>query len=188
MTEEDEVASLGVCARTHRAARVLFDRIHGISVNLRTRIRDWDRARVAADFKRTMREKAKDNLKTFAFTADITEAHRQVPIDEGEWHPLGCQNVSCVFAFFCGGCTLFYWHVVGALLNFFCPLFVAIVSCVFASSVALCGPRVEMLFCVFCGLFCLLLPFISPCFKFAVVLLFSSCCCLCFALSLPFYI
>ena len=65
-------------------ARVLFDGTHGLSVNCRTRLRDQERAPIAADLKRTMREKAKLDELTFALTADVTEAHRQVPV-----HPDG---------------------------------------------------------------------------------------------------
>ena len=74
-------------------ARVLFDGTHGISVNKRTRIRDQERAPIAADLKRSMREKAREGLTTFALTADVSAAHRQVPIDERDWHLLGCQVV-----------------------------------------------------------------------------------------------
>ena len=55
-------------------ARVLFDGTHGLSVNSRTRIRDQERAPIAADLKRTMREKAKVDELTFALSADVTEA------------------------------------------------------------------------------------------------------------------
>ena len=72
-------------------ARVLFDGTHGIAVNHRTRIRDQERAPIAADLKRVMREKSKTDEPTFALTADVTEAHRQVPIAEQDRHLLGCQ-------------------------------------------------------------------------------------------------
>ena len=89
------VASLGANRKDKPngtvTARVLFDGTHGISVNKRTRIRDQERAPVAADLKRSMREKAREGLTTFALTADVSEAHRQVPIDERDWHLLGCQ-------------------------------------------------------------------------------------------------
>ena len=55
-------------------ARVLFDGTHGLSVNSRTRIRDQERAPIAADLKRTMREKVKVDELTFALSADVTEA------------------------------------------------------------------------------------------------------------------
>ena len=74
-------------------ARVLFDGTHGLSVNSRTRIRDQERAPNAADLKRTMREKAKVDELTFALSADVTEAHRQVPIHPDDWHLLGCQVI-----------------------------------------------------------------------------------------------
>ena len=38
-----------------------------------------------------MREKAKIGELTFALSADVTEAHRQVPIHPDDWHLLGCQ-------------------------------------------------------------------------------------------------
>ena len=50
------------------------------------------RGPIAADIKRIMREKSKSNEATFALTADVTEAHRQVPISRQDWHLLGCQE------------------------------------------------------------------------------------------------
>ena len=41
-----------------------------------------------------MREKAKLDELTFALTANVTEAHRQVPVHPDDWHLLGCQVVS----------------------------------------------------------------------------------------------
>ena len=38
-----------------------------------------------------MREKAKTGEVTFGLTADVKEAHRQVPIHPDDWHLLGCQ-------------------------------------------------------------------------------------------------
>ena len=63
-------------------ALVLFHGTHEISVNRRTRARHQE--------KRTVREKARVGVRTFAWTADVSEAHRQAPI-ERDWHPLGCQ-------------------------------------------------------------------------------------------------
>ena len=48
------------------SARVLFDGSNGIAVNRRTRIRDQERAPVAADPTRVMREKARLGERTFA--------------------------------------------------------------------------------------------------------------------------
>ena len=48
---------------------------------------DQLRAPIAADVKRSLREKAKLEGPTFALTADISEA----PIDARDWHYLGCQ-------------------------------------------------------------------------------------------------
>ena len=73
------------------SARVLFDGTHGLCVNTKTRLRDQERAPIAADLKRSMREKAKVGELTFALSADVTEAHRQVPTHPDDWHFLGCQ-------------------------------------------------------------------------------------------------
>ena len=73
------------------SARVLFDGKKEPQVNTRTRLRDQERSPIAADLKRAMREKASICLRTFAFTADVKEAHRQVPIHPRDWHLLGCR-------------------------------------------------------------------------------------------------
>ena len=75
-------------------ARVLFEGTHGLCVNTRTRLRDQGRAPIAADLKRSMREKAKLDELTFALSADVSEAHRQVPIHPDDWHLLECQVIS----------------------------------------------------------------------------------------------
>ena len=73
------------------SARVLFDGSNGIPVNRRIRLRDQERAPVASDLKRCMRVKARTGEQTFSLTADVAEAHRQVPVDRRDWHLLGCQ-------------------------------------------------------------------------------------------------
>ena len=75
------------------AARVLFDGTHGLCVNTRTRLRDQERAPSSADLKRSMREKGKVDELTLALSADVAEAHRQVPIHPDDWHYLGCQVI-----------------------------------------------------------------------------------------------
>ena len=89
------VASLGAQRKQKpggkATARVLFDGTHGLSVNTKTRLRDQERGPIAADLKRSMREKARFDELTFALSADVTEAHRQVPIHPDDWHLLGCQ-------------------------------------------------------------------------------------------------
>ena len=89
------VASLGAQRKDKKdgtyTARVQFDGTNGISVNKRTRVRDQERSPIAADIKRLFREKAKMSERTFALTADVAEAHRQVPIDPVDWHYLGAQ-------------------------------------------------------------------------------------------------
>ena len=73
------------------SARVLFDGSEGIAVNRRTRITEQERAPVAADLKRVVQKKARLGERTFALTADVAEAHRQIPIQPRDWHLLGCQ-------------------------------------------------------------------------------------------------
>ena len=89
------VASLGAIRKDKPgrvvSARVCFDGTHGISVNTRTRIRDQERAPIAADLKRAMREKSEQEEKTFALTVDVSEAHRQIPIAPEDWHLLACR-------------------------------------------------------------------------------------------------
>ena len=51
------------------SARVLFDGTHGLCVNTKTRLRDQERAPIAADLKRSMREKAEVGELTFALSA-----------------------------------------------------------------------------------------------------------------------
>ena len=89
------VASLGAQRKQKPGgkvtARVLFDGTHGLCVNSKTRLRDQERASIAADLKRSMREKSRIGELTFALSADVTEAHRQVPIHPDDWHLLGCQ-------------------------------------------------------------------------------------------------
>ena len=89
------VASMGAIRKDNPdctvSARVLFDGTNGVEVNKRTRIRDQERAPIAADLKRVMREKARVGERTFALSADVKEAHRQVPVAPCDWHLLGCQ-------------------------------------------------------------------------------------------------
>ena len=55
------------------SAKVLFDGTNAIDVNTRTLLRDHQRGPVAADLKRTVCEKAKRGIHTFALTADVAE-------------------------------------------------------------------------------------------------------------------
>ena len=92
------VASLGANRKDKPSgtvtARVLFDRTHGISVNTRTRIRDQERALIAADVKRSLREKAREGLTTFAFTTDVSESPSTSPNRRARLaSSLGCQVV-----------------------------------------------------------------------------------------------
>ena len=74
-------------------ARVLFDGTHGLSVNRRTRIRDQERSPIASDLKRALRERARRGERTIALSADVSEAHRQVPVHPQDWHLSRCRCV-----------------------------------------------------------------------------------------------
>ena len=73
------------------SARVVFDGTYGTYVNSSTHLRDQERSPVAGDIKRFVREKARVGERTFGLTADIKEAHRQIPIHPSDWHMLGSQ-------------------------------------------------------------------------------------------------
>ena len=88
-----------------------------------TRIRDQERAPIAADLKKAMREKAILKERTFSRTADVSEAHRQVPIAPQDWHLLGClvQPGSTVYVNTVGtfGVTSasYFWSLTAAALG-----------------------------------------------------------------------
>ena len=102
------IASLGANRKEKSdgsiTARVLHDGSNGIAVNRRIRVRDQERCPMASDLKRAMREKAKRGETTFALTADVKEAHRQIPIAEEDWRLLGCRVRPA---------TVVYIHTVG---------------------------------------------------------------------------
>ena len=52
-------------------------------------MRDQERAPIASDLKSAVRKKTQNDMKTFDLTADVSEAHRQVPSDKEDWHLLG---------------------------------------------------------------------------------------------------
>ena len=89
------IASLGANRKDRPngevTARVLHDGTNGLAVITKTRLRDQERCPISSDLKRAMREKASRGLGTFALTADVKEAHRQIPTDPRDWHLLGCQ-------------------------------------------------------------------------------------------------
>ena len=88
------VASMGAVKKEKDgviSARVVFDGTNGSYVNNSTHLRDQETSPVAGDIKRFMREKARVGEPTFGLTADIKEAHRQIPIHPSDWHLLGSQ-------------------------------------------------------------------------------------------------
>ena len=89
------IASLGANRKDRPneevTARVLHDGTNGLAVNTKTRLRDQKRCPISSDPKRAMREKTTRGLSTFALTADVKEAHRQIPVDPRDWHLLGFQ-------------------------------------------------------------------------------------------------
>ena len=70
------IASLGAIKKDKPNGVVMAS---GIMVNKRTRMRDQERAPISSDLKRLMRENATGGPPTFPHTADVAEAHRQVP-------------------------------------------------------------------------------------------------------------
>ena len=105
------------------SARVLHDGTNELAVNRNTRLRDQERCPVSSDLKRAMREKASRGLRTFALTADVKEAHRQIPIDPRDWHLLGCQLECGADVFINTAGTLgitsasYYWSRVASALG-----------------------------------------------------------------------
>ena len=88
------VASMGAVKKEKDgviSARVVFDGTNGSYVNSSTHLRDQERSPSAGDIKRFMREKARVGELTIGLTADIKEAHRQIPIHPLDWHMLGSQ-------------------------------------------------------------------------------------------------
>ena len=96
------VASLGAQRKDKRngvvSARVLFDGTHGPVVNTRTRIRDQERS------------------------ADVSEAHRQVPVYPSDWRFLGCQIAKATVYMntvgtFVSTSASYYWNRAGAAVG-----------------------------------------------------------------------
>ena len=67
----------------------------------RTRIRDQERGPVAADLKIIAGEKSLVGQKTFALTADLSEAHRRVPTAERDWYLLVGHRSTVASASYC---------------------------------------------------------------------------------------
>ena len=117
------VASSGAQSKDKKDGSYTARDTNGISVNKRIRVRDQERSPIAADIKRLLREKAKMAERTFALTADVAEAHRQVPIDPVDWHFLGSQispgeavYVNTVGTFGISSAS-YYWSRVGSALG-----------------------------------------------------------------------
>ena len=64
---------------------------NGPAVNTHTRNRDQETAPIESDLKRDMRGKEDLQQPTFALTADVSEAHRQVPVHPSNWKFFGCR-------------------------------------------------------------------------------------------------
>ena len=104
-------------------ARVLHDGTNGISVNRRIRVRDQERFPTASDVKRAMSEKAALGEISFALTADVKEAHIQVPIAPLDWRLLGWQVTPAFDVYinkvgtFGISSTSYYWSRVASSLG-----------------------------------------------------------------------
>ena len=72
--------------------RVLFDGTHGVSVNSRIRVRDQVRTPAAPDVKRYLRQISQQTAPPLGFKIDVKDAHRLIPVDERDWHLLGCRS------------------------------------------------------------------------------------------------
>ena len=112
------IASLGANKKEKSdgtpTARVLHDGSNGIPVNRRTRVRDQERCPMASDLKRGMREKARRGEETFALTADVKEAHRQIPVARRDWRLLGCRVRPGTFCLYKQG--RYFWDLIGFIL------------------------------------------------------------------------
>ena len=75
------------------SARVSFDGTHGLCVNSSTRLRDHERAPIAADLKRSMREKAKVDELTFCTISRRSRGTPPGSYSPDDWHYLGCQVI-----------------------------------------------------------------------------------------------
>ena len=121
------VASLGASRKDElgrfTTARVPFEGSNGIMVNKRTRIRDQEEAPTAADRKRFATENSTHEEPTLALTADVTEAHRQIPTALCHWYLLGCQVQSGSTAYinevgtFGVASASYYWSRVASALG-----------------------------------------------------------------------
>ena len=78
------IASLGANRKDRPngevTARVLHHGTNGLAVDTKTRLRDQERR----------------GLRTFALTADVKEAHRQIPIDPRGWHSGNLRDHICI--------------------------------------------------------------------------------------------
>ena len=100
---EDQASSGQVLKLTETDARTRFPNLVVASLGAQRKdkpngvVSARVRAPVAADLERVMREKSLHDELTFALTADVSEAHRQIPIAPCDWHLLGCQVEKCCF-------------------------------------------------------------------------------------------
>ena len=86
------------------------------TVSKRTHVRDQERAPVAAQ--------AQGGVRTFALTADVAEAHRQILVAKCDWHLLWCQvtpdeevYVNTVGAFGVASASCYVSRVASALVR-----------------------------------------------------------------------
>ncbi len=97
MTEEEVrtrwpdavVASLGALTQIKpdgtSKTRMLFDGTFGSGLNPRIRVRDKDRGPATADIKKVLGLQAMTKRRTLGITADVRDAHREIPVREADW-------------------------------------------------------------------------------------------------------
>ena len=71
--------------------RVIYDGSHGVLTNYGIRVRDLVRNPTASDLKAWLGEQAREGGPHFCLVYDVSDAHRQVPVDERDWGLQACQ-------------------------------------------------------------------------------------------------
>ncbi len=121
------VASLGALTQAKPdgtiKTRMLYDGTFGAGINPMIRVRDKDRGPATADVRRLLNLQARTGRRTLGITADVKDAHREVPVREQDWRLQVCRArpppSSCYF-FRCGvfgiASAAYWWGRLAACL------------------------------------------------------------------------